>query len=312
MYYYGLDESYVDELKTHKYEKKATTEAGEEYIAATYNFADYIPEGLKLLPEGTDSIGKVQASFLWVQNIWAPDVPWGDKGILDYDTFKTSIRDYANSWKSGLDDESQAVIMSDVVYNKVMFKLLNDNGHGRTNGYLILPVLVVLLSLGSQLLSSFQQKKAGQVNNKGGIATSMKVMMFVMPVMMGYFAIQYASIFTLYMVTNSATSLAFNALFSGIIRLVDKRKSTRHYGYAVGSTRGSSASADSAIIHYVKGANPNAGAREVAETKTADAGKSANGDKKKKGKQSVATVKSGRPDPHELMNIDMNDAGRKK
>lgn len=314
MYYYGLDESYVDELKTHKYEKKAVTDAGEEYVAATYNFADYIPSDLKLLPEGTESIAKVQASFLWIQNIWAADVPWGDKAILNYDAFKTSIRDYANSWKSGLDDAAQANIMSDVAYGKVMFKLLNDNGHSRTNGYLVLPILVVLLSFGTQLLSSYQQKKAGQVDNKGGMATSMKVMMFIMPAMMAYFSIQYASIFTLYMVTNSATSLIFNVLFTGVIRLLDKRKTTRHYGYAVGSTRGGSAAADSAIIHYVKGANPNAGAREVAaETKTAESVASApKADKKKKGKQSVTTVKSGRPDPNELMNIDMTDAGRKK
>ena len=124
--------------------------------------------------------GKVQTSFLWVKNVWAPDVPWGDRAILDWSKFSSSIGKFGTG--HGLTDEQSSAIVSESMYNKVMGGLLADTTKSRTNGYLILPVLVVLLSVGSQLLSTFQQKKAGQVNEKGGVATSMKVMMFIMPV----------------------------------------------------------------------------------------------------------------------------------
>ncbi len=283
MYYDGIDGEYVEKVKKDN------------------SLTDFELE----------SADKVQASFLWVQNIWAPDIPWGNRAILDHSTFLTSVGDYAQSTKNGLADADSVHIVSEETYNNVMGKLLAEP-KTRTNGYLVLPILVVLLSVGSQLLSSYQQKKAGQTNNKGGVATSMKVMMFVMPVMMGFFAVQYASIFTIYMVTNSATTLAFNGLFTGIIKLIDKRKKTRHYGISVGSTRGAiRTSGDPAIIHYVKGANPHAGEREAVVSKTAAASDKTE-DKKSKSKTKVAVKRDGRPDPHELMGIDMSDTSDKK
>ena len=247
---------------------------------------------------------KVQTSFLWIKNVWAPDVPWGDRAILDWSKFKSSIGKFGTG--HGLTDEQSSAVVSEGMYNRVMGKLLGDKNTSRTNGYLILPVLVVLLSVGSQLLSTFQQKKAGQVNEKGGVATSMKVMMFFMPVMMGAFAIQYASIFTLYMVTNSLCTLFFNFTFTGIIKLMDNRKRTRNYGISTGSTRAYS-SKNSPIIHYVKGANPNAGAKPIPPTpeeiKAAKKQNKAADEKKSEERSSRVVKQSARPDPHELMSM---------
>ncbi len=260
--------------------------------------------------------GKVQADFLWIDNIWAPDVPWGDKALLDWKSFETAIDDYKTRGTNKL-SKADAACINKETYNNVMAKLLADKTHDRTNGYMILPILVVLLSLGSQLLSMFQQKRAGQVNNKGGTATSMKVMMFIMPVMMFVFAIQYASIFTLYMVTNSACTLFFNFFFTNIIKLWDKHKRNRNYGISTGSPR-TIAYKKSPVFHYVKGANPDAGKRvTAAETPTASdpTEKSGGGKKKNKGakaQSSVTVMRSGRPDPNDLMNVDLTKGGGKK
>ena len=258
---------------------------------------------------------KVKASFLWIDNIWAPDVPWGDKAMLDWSSFESAIDDFSSRKTNGLSSEQQRCLNKET-YNNVMGKLLSDKSHSRVNGFLILPVLVVLLSLGSQLLTMFQQKRAGQVNAKGGMATSMKVMMFIMPVMMAIFAIQYASIFTIYMVTNTATTLFFNVLFTNIIKLFDKRKRSRNYGISTGSPR-TIGYKNSPIIHYVKGANPDAGKKEPKYEPAPElASAEPAGGKSKKAKKSQASTvsyqRSGRPDPNDLMGMDLSKDKTKK
>lgn len=285
MYYYGLDESYTATLERNAEYK--------DYIAAVGNF--------RVMRDGVSKIGKVQASFLWIKNIWAPDVPWGDQAVLDKKAFETGIADYNKASTSKLDTGVHAVAMAD--YNDVMGKLLADKTQSRVNGYLLLPLLVVLLSVGSQLLATMQQKKAGQVTATGDMASSMKVMMVIMPIMMGYFSLQYASIFSLYMALSSAIVLVLNFLFSTIIKLIDNRKRTRAYGIVSGSTR-YRGGGNSPIIHYVKGANPNAGAKQTPSDVESE-----------KNRQSASrniVRGGGRPDPNELMGIDMSDRRDKK
>ncbi|MBD5132477.1 MAG: membrane protein insertase YidC [Clostridiales bacterium] len=316
MYYEGIDDAYIQTLnQTIKDWQAADVQAAADYEAAIAAGEEaqkptvVVPEGFTLpddftlMREDVTSIKKVQASFLWIQNIWAPDVPWGSQAVLDWSTFLKGINKYQNASKSELPTEVHQDACNEVMYNEVMGKILSDTSHSRTNGYLILPILVVLLSIGTQILSMFQQKRAGQVNATGGAATSMKVMMVIMPIMLAVFAIQYASIFALYMVVNSATTLFFNFTFTGIIRLIDKRRHNRNYGISVGSTRGTvKAGADDAIIHYIKGANPNAGIKVVEEEQPEQTKADKKAKKAEKAQSSSRTVVRGsRPDPNELM-----------
>lgn len=312
MYYYGLDEGYADKLR----KSIAEDEEYKKIVPEGYE----LPDDFKLMREGTKRIDKVQASFLWIKNIWAPDVPWGDQAVLSWDAFVKGVDDYKNASTSKLSTDQQAKAFNRNMYEQVMGKLLSDKTQSRTNGYLILPILVVFLSVASQLLTMFQQKRVGQVNAKGGVATSMKVMMIIMPIMMAIFAVQYASIFALYMTVNSATTLFFNFAFTGIIRLIDKRRQSRNHGIATGSTRTVNYK-QSPIIHYVKGANPNAGAKETVTVSAtvggndANVGKPSKADKKAK-KSAGSSVRSvqrgGRPDPNELMGVDMSSKQNKK
>lgn len=295
LYYDGIDDEYVQKVRT-----------------------DHdLPDAFAL-----ENSAKLQASWLWIENIWAPDIPWGNRAILDYSSFESILsNNYKKQSVNGFTAENQGLIFDSNTYNEVMAKLLNDTEHRHVNGYLVLPVLVVLLSVASQLISMFQQKKAGQVNEKGGAAMSMKVMMFIMPLMMAFFAVQYASIFTLYMTMNSACTLFFNFTFTGLINLMDKRRQSRRYGIKTGSTRGYIPTADPAIVHYVKGANPHAGERVKPEPVTSPAidkqpQDKNTADRKSAGKnrkvKSGTVKKSGRPDPRELMNMDVDAPGKSK
>lgn len=286
MYYHGLDDKYIDVIKQNA-----------EYASA-------LPDGFTLMREGVQKTDKVQASFLWIKNIWAPDVPWGNQAILSWNAFKSGIGNYANAGTNGLSTEQVSRYINQPMYEEVMHNLLNDNTTSRTNGYLILPILVVLLSVGSQIITMFQQKRAGQVNATGGTATSMKVMMVLMPLMMAFFAVQYASIFALYMTVNSAMTLFLNFVSTTIIKLIDKARTNRDYGIVNGARRMTASANDMpGVIHYVKGANPRAG------EKTSDG----NG-KAKKQKSATPVIQSGRPDPNALMNYDMSrrDNDKKK
>ena len=147
-----------------------------------------------------------KTSFLWIKNIWSPDVPW-KKEVNSESQFNTNIGKYGTSAsKSGLTDDELARMKT--MYPTVMGLLLAEESNG-ANGYLILPVLSVLMSVAMQLVTMRQQKKSGQVNEAMG-SGAMKAMMFIMPVMIGFFSLSYTSAFALYLVVNYAFSLIIN------------------------------------------------------------------------------------------------------
>ena len=143
------------------------------------------------------------------------DTPWANSLAPTQAEFETAIGEYGtNPDRSGY-DEAELERMVDA-YETVMARVIAEGEYG-VNGLLILPVLAVLLSVLSQIITRGQQKKSGQDSMTGNQnAGCMKAMIFVMPVLMGYFAIQYCAAFTLYMVTNSTMSLLINLITSSI------------------------------------------------------------------------------------------------
>lgn len=161
-----------------------------------------------------------KTSFLWIKNIWSPDVPW-KKEVNSESQFNTNIGKYGTSAsKSGLTDDELARMKT--MYPTVMGLLLAEENNG-ANGYLILPVLSVLMSVAMQLVTMRQQKKSGQVNEAMG-SGAMKVMMFIMPVMIGFFSLSYTSAFALYLVVNYAFSLIINVGSNLILLAIDKKE----------------------------------------------------------------------------------------
>lgn len=148
-----------------------------------------------------------------------------EKEINDQKTFQTNLGDYyKNPEKMGLTTAEVQDMMAE--YNTVMGRLL-DASYNRANGYLILPVLSVGLSFLMQWLTMRQQKKSGQVNDAMGGGSTMKMMMFMMPVLMGIFSLSYTACFSLYLVVNYLVSLAINLSSSLLFVVIDKREAKK-------------------------------------------------------------------------------------
>ncbi len=169
-----------------------------------------------------EKYGEVKESFLWVSNIWSPDVPWR-KAILSHDNFISNISGYktyskaAKKLKIKSDSLSQTEfddMISEAKYNAVTGKLRSDKDYNKVNGFLVLPLLSVGLSFLSQFITSRLQKKSGQAAPEGGMGGSMKMMMIIMPLVMGMFALSYTAMFTLYIVVNSASTILINVITS--------------------------------------------------------------------------------------------------
>lgn len=169
-----------------------------------------------------DSEETNREDFLWIKNIWSPDVPW-KKPIGDYRAFMNSVGKYATDpGKLNINQTLLQELSSSDNYNLVTEKLRAQEQ--QANGYLVLPILAVGLSFLSYFITQHQQKKSGQTPANGPGSGTMKFMMILMPLMMGMFALTYSAAFTLYIVVNSATTIVVNLLSSLAITLMDKRE----------------------------------------------------------------------------------------
>ena len=154
--------------------------------------------------------------FLLTDNIFMPDT-WKNP-IPDASTYAGTGRG-----KLGISE------IDETTYNKVMQPIIeeynfNEKGKGAWNGYLILPVLVMALSiLSSKLVKPPEQPQvAGQTEEQQKMQQSqMKTMQYIMPLMMGVFSLFYSTAFSLYMFVSSLFSLIFNVTWNAIQKKQD-------------------------------------------------------------------------------------------
>lgn len=164
-------------------------------------------------------------SWLWIKNIFVSD-NWSE-AVPDFATV-TGQKGMATSKLTGITIDE---------YNDVMGKLLGTGGYGKNgkwNGLLILPVLSIALSILSTTLlnkSNGQAPAAPAASGRGEDADkakaqqqTAKMMQYVMPLMIGVFAIFYSGAFALYMFTSSACAILFQLSFNLIAKLVDKSR----------------------------------------------------------------------------------------
>lgn len=165
--------------------------------------------------------------FLLTTNIFMPD------------TWKDPIPDAATYAGTGIG----SIGVTDVdatEYNTVMAPLIEEynyteKGKSAWNGYLILPVLVMVLSIvSSKLVKPPEQPQvAGQTEEQQKAQQSqMKMMQYVMPVIMGIFSLFYSAAFSLYMFLRSFMSFAFNLIWN----LVLKRRDAKQLDYEMSIT----------------------------------------------------------------------------
>ncbi len=180
---------------------------------------------------------KEDMSFLWIKNMWRPDVVWGMDGcnFTGMQPVIPTAADYKKALTSGNMKEYKAQASIDKEYGMVMDKVIaannfTANGGKVYNGYYILAVIIVGLSFLSTKfnaagnIASAPQAAAG--SGQPGMP-NMKMMMYIMPIMMAFFAISSNSAFSLYMVASTGTSLLSTLLCNFSIKKYDKYKTAK-------------------------------------------------------------------------------------
>lgn len=165
---------------------------------------------------GQDAVVKLydrdyKESFFWVKNIFAGD-----------------------NWSSPImsaGETNKSVSVNPEEYNDVMGGLIET--YTGWNGYLILPILVLLLNVASIFINKPMMKQQqdatvaapGQTEEqKKAQQSQSKMMQYIMPVMMFVFALFYSAAFTLYMFVNMLFSIALNLTYTLITKKKDDRE----------------------------------------------------------------------------------------
>lgn len=160
---------------------------------------------------------KKEFSWLWIDNVWKSDMPTNSIPSAD------EYLKIAKTVTVGEEDIAVKNLTADqkeefkVEYAKVMTPL--EKTEGRTNGFLILTVLTIASAFLTQWLSWRKNKKTSDNNP---MASSGKIMMILMPLMLGFFALTYNAVFALYLLTSQIIALASTPIIDLILDKMEK------------------------------------------------------------------------------------------
>ena len=218
-----LDDGVTEPTETQIYQK-------EQYLLLQSN------EQLKtILANEASYYNKIKDGWLWVDSIWRPDTYVS--GFPDYDTYRTSAsitsRDYYTAVlnNSELTDEqkNQTFLKWENEYNLITHDIQAE--HNSWNGYFILVLLAALityLSISISQRTSLKKNKSNLQNQNQAQAPNangaMKIMKFIMPLIMVFFALSYSAAFAIYIVTNQIMSLILSLIAMSIFNKIDKDK----------------------------------------------------------------------------------------
>lgn len=192
-----------------------------------------------------DKYNEVKIGFLWIENLWLPDT--AQSPIMSFEQYNA----IANI------DEAQ-VETAKIEYEKIMNPLREKVR--KTNGFYILVILAALSSFLMMFFNNLSQnlkekkkkkeqsdqtdnerkaqdagrilsadgKREKPVAKKNQSKVMQYVMMFLLPVIILFVAINYTAAFALYMVVNFFLSIATNKIFSKVIKNDDDKKEERH------------------------------------------------------------------------------------
>lgn len=152
--------------------------------------------------------------FLWVKNVWVKDST-GEKSIeLDWESFKS---------EHGYEEDTGTFDSDD--YNQLIAKL--DVEKEQPNGYFILAILTAGISFLTQWVLGKTQKAQMELQTVDGQgASTQKMMMWMMPIMMAVFAFMYTAAFSIYIILSSLLGLATTLGINFIVDRKYKKKQT--------------------------------------------------------------------------------------
>ena len=167
----------------------------------------------------------VKDSWLWVKNVWVADgnaSPLPTLEALEKMATESKNQEYQNYVNSIKGNN-----LSSIEYNTIVNMVANKTGGW--NGYYILAILSVGLSVLSQFINELSNKhknKTAQqiVDSANPQGKSMWFMKLLLPVMMAMFVITTNAAFGIYVVTNSLISTLTGLLINVIINKVFEKK----------------------------------------------------------------------------------------
>ena len=153
--------------------------------------------------------------WLWIKNVFVGD------------NWKNPIPTYEEFTSNGIDGlrVPQGWVGQDAnEYNTRTEILRSHPDYQRWNGYLIMPILTVLVSIGAQMLMKQPTPPGVDSDLNQGKAPGSGVMKFMMPAMMGFFALFYSSAFTIYLLISQLFSLLTSLVYNLIVDRRDKKE----------------------------------------------------------------------------------------
>lgn len=196
--------------------------------AYSETYADQEADGVE---GGTAMSEAISAAEDAVVAAYKPEKIFLTANIFMPDTWKNPIPDISVYKGTGIG--KLGITDADTTeYNRVMSPLIeqyntSESGKSKWNGYLILPILTIVLSIiSSKLIKQPEQPQvAGQTEEQQKQQkNTAKTMQYVMPAMMGVFALFYSAAFTIYMLISSLFTLIFNIVFNLITTALDKKR----------------------------------------------------------------------------------------
>ncbi len=159
-------------------------------------------------------------SFLWVNNVWSPDVSYNHP-IQSYSDFQRSL-DVEVDMPDGTEKNLSTVLTKDN-YNDLTRALEDEKSE--PNGYFILIILSIGLMVLSQFLSMRSSKESSKYQSVDGQGLkTQKIMLVIMPIMYAIFAFLYSAAFSVYMCMSSIIAILVTVLSNLILGKIFKKK----------------------------------------------------------------------------------------
>lgn len=177
------------------------------------------------------------SKFLWIQNVWFADNPW-TPAVLTFDQYLNNVGDKvvremggdATSLKE-LKTQSQTEYDAFIAdfraeYDEVMTVVINERGG--VNGYLITAVLAIGTAFLSQYLMQRRNvakaQKANKANGDKVTAGTNKIMLIILPLVMGLFTLFYNAVFGMYIIAGQLVSMLLFPIFDIFLDKLDDKK----------------------------------------------------------------------------------------
>ena len=227
-YYINLDKFYYEqENESLKAEIKSfieeyTKERADEGVTVTENdgcVAWFQRKGAQAAAESFRSMNN--PSFLWVKNVWYPDVSFRHP-IQDYSTFTKSIT--SNIVLENGDVVKISSVFNEPDYNSLTSQLSNEKKE--PNGYFILIAITIGLMVLQQFIMMKSQKESNQFQTVDGQGAQVqKMMMIMMPLIYAITGFLWTAAFSIYIAVSSIFGIVITLVSNLIIgKLFEKQE----------------------------------------------------------------------------------------